>query len=70
MESKYEEKFRQIKEDYWDSDVCLGEMLASVPADGLSMEEAFELYMEAMNWCEGDRFFRIIGTGEELEELC
>ena len=33
----------KLKEEYRDSDVCMGEMLLSMPADGLSIEDAFEL---------------------------
>lgn len=43
----------------------MGEMLASVPADGLTVEEAFYLYIRAMQWAEGDRFFRWIYDGKE-----
>ena len=39
------------------SEVVLSETLASIPADGLSIEEAFKLYVEAMYWGEGDRFY-------------
>ncbi|WP_199330338.1 hypothetical protein [Dysgonomonas sp. GY617] len=48
----------QIFNEYSESDVVMGEMLASIPADGLSVEEAFELYMEALKSSCGDRFFR------------
>lgn len=39
----------KIKEKYHQSDVCMGEMLLSIPADGLSLEEAFELSVAAKN---------------------
>lgn len=39
----------KLKEEYRDSDVCMGEMLLSMPADGLSIEDAFELSVAAKN---------------------
>ena len=36
-----DKKLEEIKSGYGDSEVCMGEMLASVPADGLTVEEAF-----------------------------
>ncbi|WP_018667202.1 hypothetical protein [Bacteroides gallinarum] len=58
----------KLKEEYWDSDVCMGEMLLSMPADGLSIEEAFELSIAAKKWADGDRFYRVVDE-EEPEEL-
>lgn len=46
----------------------MGEMLASIPADSLSLEQAFELYIEAMKWAEGDRFF-VCKNDEPMQEL-
>ncbi|WP_373156651.1 hypothetical protein [Bacteroides cellulosilyticus] len=42
-----------IKSIQFISEVVLSETLASIPADGLSIEEAFKLYVEAMYWGEG-----------------
>lgn len=36
-------------------------MLASIPADGMSIEDAFYLYIAAQNWANGDEFIQIIG---------
>lgn len=47
----------KLKAIYCDSDVCMGETLAATPAEGLSVEEAFELYIRCMQWAEGDKFF-------------
>lgn len=52
--------FEKLKEEYRESDVCMGEMLLSIPADGLSIEEAFELSVAAKKWADGDRFYRVI----------
>ena len=56
-----------IKSIYFESEVCMYETLASIPADGLTFEEAFELYAEAMKWCEGDRFFQVFENGDKKE---
>ena len=42
----------------------MGEMLASVPADGMSIEDAFYLYIAAQNWANGDEFIQIIGDND------
>ena len=56
----------QIITDYKEDDICMGEFLASVPADGYSLEEAFELYISIMKRIEGDQFFKI-AEGETIE---
>ncbi|RHH14417.1 hypothetical protein DW228_06345 [Bacteroides fragilis] len=56
-----------IKSVYSRSEVCLGETLASIPADGLTLEEAFDLYIVAMKWGEGDRFYRVDHEGDTFE---
>ncbi len=56
-----------IKQTYLDSNVCLAETLADIPADGCSLEEAHELYMKAMNKIEDDHFFRL--ADGEIEVL-
>lgn len=55
-----------IQKKYTENDICMSELLASIPADGLTIEEAFELYMQAMKWSDGDRFFTI-ADGEKIE---
>lgn len=57
----------QIKEDYSTSEVCMGEMLAATSADALTLEEAFELYIEAMKWAEGDKFYKSQNDGSPVE---
>ena len=42
----------------------MGEMLASIPADGMSIEDAFYLYIAAQNWANGDEFIQIIGDND------
>lgn len=52
-----------IKSIQFISELVPGETLASVPADGLSIEEAFILFIETMYWGEGDCFYMV--TNEE-----
>ena len=54
---------------YFESEVCMDELLASESANGMSIKDAFELYIQAMNWSDGDRFYRILGQTGEKEEL-
>lgn len=48
-----------VMKEYNRSEVCMGETLGSISANGLTIEEAFELYIKAMNHIEGDKFYRI-----------
>lgn len=57
----------KVKEEYHESDVCMGETLLSIPATGLSVEEAFELAIEAKKWADGDKFYRVINDNEPEE---
>lgn len=57
----------KIMEEYHKGDVCMGELLLSIPADGLSLEEAFELNIAAKKWADGDRFYRTVEDGEPEE---
>ena len=56
--------FNKVKDMYHKSDVVMGEMLASIPADGMSIEDAFYLYIAAQNWANGDEFIQIIGDND------
>ena len=72
MESRLLKKLEEIKKAYWESEVCMGEMLDSVSADGFSIEDAHWLYMRAMEWANGDKFYIHIGEDEDVlskEEL-
>lgn len=56
-----------IRRDYFEnSDVCMGEYLDFVPANGLSMEEAFLLYIAVMKKHEEDEFYKVV-EGETIE---
>ena len=46
-----------IKVLYHKNDVCMSELLATIPADNLTLEQAFELYIMARKWADGDKFF-------------
>ena len=37
----------KVQKEYRENDVCMGELLDALPADGLSIEEAFELAITA-----------------------
>lgn len=49
------------------SEVVLGETLASVPADRLSIEEAFILYIEAMYRYEDTRLYQVIENEDDIK---
>ena len=57
----------KVQKEYRENDVCMGELLDALPADGLSIEEAFELAITAKKWADGDRFYRSINDGEPEE---
>lgn len=59
---------KDIERTYMDSNVCIAETLADIPANNGSLEEAYELYMKAMNKVEGDHFFRLV-DGDGIEVL-
>lgn len=40
----------KVQKEYRENDVCMGELLDALPADGLSIEEAFELAITAKKW--------------------
>ena len=42
------ETFEKIIEQYTQSEVCMGELLANISADGMSIEDAFELYINCL----------------------
>lgn len=54
----------EIQAEYHKSDVCMGELFASLLARGLTMEEAFELNIKARKWADGDEYFRVTNDGE------
>lgn len=56
--------FNKVKDMYYKSDVVMGEMLASIPADGMSIEDAFYLYIAAQNWANGDEFTQVLGDND------
>ena len=66
MESRLLKKLEEIKKEYETSEVCMGEMLDSVSADGFSIEEAHWLYMRAMEWANGDKFYIHFGHEDNV----
>ena len=57
----------KVQKEYRENDVCMVELRDALPADGLSIEEAFELAITAKKWADGDRFYRSINDGEPEE---
>lgn len=66
MNSRLLKKLEDIKKEYETSEVCMGEMLDSVSADGFSIEDAHWLYMRAMEWANGDKFYIHFGHEDEV----
>lgn len=66
MNSRLLKKLDEIKKEYLESVVCMGEMLDSVSADGFSIEEAHWLYMRAMEWANGDEFYIHFGHEDNI----
>lgn len=56
-----------VKEIYMDSPVCMSETLATIPANGLSLEEAFDLYAKAIEWSDNDKI--VISQNPETVEI-
>ena len=59
---------KEIKEDYMANDSCMSELLAAKPADGLTLEQAFQLYIRAKSWADDD-VFHVLRDGEPFEVL-
>lgn len=66
MNSRLLKKLEEIKKEYETSEVCMGEILDSVSADGFSIDDANWLYMRAMEWANGDKFYIHIGESEDV----
>lgn len=66
MNSRLLKKLEEIKKEYLGSVVCMGEMLDSVSSDGFSIEEAHWLYMRAMEWANGDKFYIHFGHEDNV----
>ena len=45
-----EEAFSGIIGEYQKDGICMGELLAALPADGMTIEQAFEMYIKAQKW--------------------
>lgn len=65
----------KLQEDYFENENVMGEFLSAVtieeydPEHELTFEDAFQIYIEAMNWACGDQFFRRIGEADDDDEL-
>lgn len=70
VKEKVLEEFKRIKNGYMESDVVMGELLAThcPMLDNFSVEDYFDLYVLCMKWANDDRFF-IQREDEKLTEL-
>jgi hypothetical protein len=53
--NKYKALLNDTKRIYKENDLCMSEILASTSANGLSLEEAFDLYIELRGWSDSER---------------
>lgn len=49
--------FAKVKQEYQKGEICMSELLAALPADCMSIEQAAILYINAMGWANGDKYF-------------
>lgn len=61
ISEKVTKRLDKIEEKYKSQDNVMAEVLGTELADGLTIEEACELYMRAMNMANGDRFYTVLG---------
>lgn len=52
---------------YNKNDICIGELLASIGVNNISLEEAFELYCRIMNKVEDDNFVQFYNGTRDFE---
>lgn len=70
MNKTTQEFFEKFKKDYMKQENCMYDFLANetVPSC-LTMEEAFLLYANLMNWAENDDFYRINYEDDFKEDI-
>jgi len=64
------EGFRKIQDLYEQDDVCMYDLLGAIKCSelgDLTLEQAFELYIEAKKWADGDKFY--VEKEDKREEL-
>ena len=52
-----------------ENDICMGEILASIGVNNISLEEAMELYCKLMNKVEGDTFVQYYNCKPCMNEI-
>lgn len=67
--SLYIDKIKYIKKVYKENDLSMSEILASTSANGLSIEDAFDIYIKSLNWSDGDCFLKQEGHGGDIINL-
>ena len=65
----YSDKIKSIKKVYKENDLSMSEILASTSANGLSIEDAFDIYIKLLNWSDGDTFLKQEGHGGDIINL-
>ena len=53
----------EIREKYKDSNICIGELFASIEIHGLSVEDVVKVYAELYEQIEGDEICRVDEDG-------
>ena len=70
ISKKVTKRLDKIEEEYKNQDNVMSEVLATESADGLTIEEACELYMRAMNMANGERFYTVLGDNPAHLKKC
>lgn len=58
-----EDAVRKIRNEYFVSDICIGELLAMAEIEGLSVEDVVKVYAELYEDIEGDEICRVDEDG-------
>lgn len=64
MKENVKKKLDEVIKEYHKNDLSMGDLLADFPTDGLSIDEAHEVYMRAQSYANADKFYRAIGEEE------
>lgn len=59
-------KLHEVMYAYDYDTICMGEILGSESADGLTLEEAFLVYVSALYDSDGDTFYHKLGTEDDI----
>lgn len=59
-------KLCDVIDTYHRDSVCMGDILGNESADGLTLEEAFLVYVSALHNSDGDTFYHKLGTEDDI----